>query len=365
MGGGSGSTSSTAIPWKEAVPYLTGAPNAVTGEKKPGIFNEAANLYTKSGWTPDMEYGKQVYSDLFPDRLAGTKVMEQKAGQISKGAYDTQPEKAANVGHYQVDASARQGQGVLDPTKALSKLLTGQVQNQHLDPLAESITNRITRNTTEEVLPAIRSEAMAAGGYGSSRQGLAEGKAISRLNQDLSTGLAPVYAQAFENAQNRMAGTASELNLQAERVATANADRALNADQFNSNLTLQGNAQSLQANQANLQNQLRASDLYGQALNFQDVGFEQYQNLLKLPQNQQAEALARYAGIIQPGAGLGGAASQTAKQGRSPIAGAAGGALSGAMAGAMAGSVIPGVGTAVGALAGAVLGGVGGGLSAS
>lgn len=328
MGKSSGKQTTESSPWKGAVPYLTGGTNA-GGEAVPGVFNEAARLYGQGGFTPQMQQANDMYASLFPGRLEGATYMTNKARDIAQGKYDTTLKTAAPVSHYQVDASARQGQGVLDPTNALGKLLTGQVQNQYLDPLAQSITNRITRNTTEEVLPALRTEAMAAGGYGGSRQGLAEGKAISRLNQDLSTGLAPVYAQAFENAQNRMAGTASELNLQAERVAQANADRALQADQFNSGLTLQGNAQNMQANQANLGNLIRASDLYGQALNFQDTAYGQYQGMLQAPQQYNLNNLARYAGIIQPGAGLGGTQQQSASQGRNPLASAAGGALAG------------------------------------
>ena len=349
MGKGGGKQSTESTPWKGAIPYLTGGKDA-QGNAVPGVFNEAARLYGQNSFTPEMQNASNVYASLFPGRLDGSQQMISQAANIAGGQFDTVNKTAAPVQAGVVDASARQGQGVLDPTRALSSLLTGQVQNKYLDPLAQNITQNITRNTLENALPAVRSEALGSGMYGGSRQALAEAKTLSRMNQDIATGVAPMYAQAFENAQNRQASAASELNLQAERVATGNADRNLNANQFNSNLTLQGNQQNLAANQANLNNRMKASDLYGQAQNFQDTAFQQYQQMLQMPQQYDLNNLARYAGIIQPGAGLGGTQTQTAQQGRNPIAGAAGGALAGATFGPVGAAIGGGLGLLSGLL---------------
>lgn len=348
MGKSGGKQTSTSEPWKGAVPYLMGGMNS-SGSQVPGIFNEAANLYQRGGWTPQMQSVNDLYQSLFGGRLNGSNQMIQSAGQIAGGDYNTGVNTPANINAMMVDPTGmRAAQGVLDPTQAYLQLLSGQVNNQYLDPLMQNVMTNITRNTQEKVLPGLRSESMGAGQYGSSRQGVAEGLATSRMNQDLATGIAPIYAQAFENAQNRMQGAASELNLQGERIATGNADRRLNADQFNSNLTLQGNTQRLAANQANMGNQLRASDLYGQALNFQDLGFGQYMQLLGMPAAYDRNNLAGYAGIIQPGAGLGGTQTQTAQQGRNPITSAAGGAMMGATFGPMG----AGIGGILGLLSG-------------
>ena len=342
-GGGSGKQTSTSEPWKGAVPYLTGGKDAA-GNAVPGIFNEAANLYASGGWTPEMQQANDLYASLFGGRLEGTQQMTGIAQGMANGQFDTGVTSAGRVTAQNVDpVAARAAQGVLDPTKAYLQLLSGQVNNQYLDPLMQTVMTNITRNTQENVLPGLRSESMGAGQYGSSRQGVAEGLATSRMNQDLATGIAPIYAQAFENAQNRMQGAASELNQQGERIATGNADRSLNANQFNSNLTLQENTQRLNVNQANMANRLKASDLYGQALNFQDLGFGQYQQLLQAPTNYNRANLNNYASIIQPGAGLGGTQTQTAQQGRNPIAGAAGGAVMGAAVGGPMGAAAGGV----------------------
>lgn len=343
MGKSGGKQTSTSEPWKGAVPYLMGGMNS-SGQQVPGIFNEAANLYQNGGWTPDMQQINDMYKSLFGDRFNGSNQMIQSAGQIAGGKYDTSVNTPANVNAMMVDPVAmRAAQGVLDPTQAYLQLLSGQVNNKYLDPLMQNVMTNITRNTQEQVLPGLRSESMGAGQYGSSRQGVAEGLATSRMNQDLATGIAPIYAQAFENAQNRMQGAASELNNQAYMIATGNADRNLNSQQFNSNLTLQGNNQRLAANQANMGNQFRASDLYGQAQNFQDLGFGQYQQLLGMPTAYNRNNLAGYAGIIQPGAGLGSTTTQTAQQGRNPLTGAAGGAVMGASVGGPMGAAAGGI----------------------
>lgn len=341
--GGGGKQTTTSEPWKGTVPYLIGGKDA-SGQEQPGVFSQASNIYKGGFWTPEMGQVNDLYKSLFPARLEGADQMTEFAKIIAQGQYDTQNKDPNQVSATQVNPVAmRRAQGVLDPTNSLAQLLTGQVNNQYLDPMANTIAENISRNTRERVLPAIRSDAVGAGQYGGSRQGVAEGLALSRMNQDIATGIAPVYAQAFENAQNRMAGTASELNQQAQGIATGNADRQLNADQFNSNLTLQSNAQNLAANQAKLGNLLKASDLYGQALNFQDLGFGQFQQLLGMPTAYNRNNLAGYASIVEPGAGLGGTSTQTANQGRNPLSGAAGGAMLGASVGGAPGAAIGGL----------------------
>lgn len=391
IGGSSGKQTTTTNPWAGAVPYLTGKTNK-DGSVTPGIFPEAAQLYASGGWTPEMQQLADSYAGLFPARQEGAAAMTDIAKNVAGGAFNSFVNAPATVTANQVtpttiqpiginpgevNSSARAAQGSLDPTQAYQKLLQGDVQNQYLDPLMNTVIENISRNTRENVLPSIRSGSLNSGQYGSSRQGVAEGLALSRMQQDMATGIAPIYAQAFENAQNRMQGVASELNLQAERVATGNVDRRFAADRFNSeqgvntqqynatnnlnsqqfnannNLNAQQfnvgagqtyNSQNLAANQANLGNVLKASDLYGQAQNFQDLGFNQYMQLLGLPQQYNQNLLNQYASIIQPGAGLGGTSTATAQQGRNPIAGALGGALAGGAIGSVPGAVIGGLG---------------------
>lgn len=67
--------------------------------------------------------------------------------------------------------------------------------------MSGAITNQVNRNLTQNILPQIGSGAVAAGGYGGSRQGIAEGNAIGQTNQDLSNSLANLYGQNYQQDQ--------------------------------------------------------------------------------------------------------------------------------------------------------------------
>ena len=51
-------------------------------------------------------------------------------------------------------------------------------------------------------MPSIRQGAVANGTLGGSRQGIAEGLAASRMNEDLGSSLSSLYGNAFTQAQN-------------------------------------------------------------------------------------------------------------------------------------------------------------------
>lgn len=141
---------------------------------------------------------------------------------------------------------ARAAQGTLNPTGALESLLSGKVQNPYLDQQSQAIIGQLTRNFSENVLPQIRSGSIASGQYGGSRQGIAEGLAASRLQQDIAVPLYNLYGGAFENAQQRMYGTANTLNQQAVDISNANANRNLQQYGMNQGFYTQQRGQDLQ-----------------------------------------------------------------------------------------------------------------------
>ena len=274
------------------------------------------------------------------------------AGDVMRGAFDTKFGPVANSTYKDITApqtslvQARQSQGMLDPTGAMSRMLSGRPDNPYLNQQASAITNQLTRNLNEQVMPGIRSEALASGQYGGSRQGIAEGLAASRLNQDLAPALTNLYGGAYENAQQRMYGTANALNDQAFQNAQQNANRQFSGDQFNAsnnlqnnqfnaNLGLQNNAQQMQMNSQNLQNRLQGLGALGTVQNMQDNNFGRYMDALQASNSYNWNQLANYSGIVQPGASMGGTQSQTNY--KNVDAGAFGGALSGAGMGAMVG----------------------------
>lgn len=246
----------------------------------------------------------------------------------------------ANVNAPQTNlVQARQSQGRLDPTGSLARMLSGRPDNPYLDQQASAITNQLTRNLNENVMPGVRSEALASGQYGGSRQGIAEGLAASRLNQDLAPALTNLYGGAYENAQGRMYGTANSLNDQAFQNATNNANRDfagqqfnvsndLAKQQFNANLGLQNNSQLMQKQSQNLGNRMQGIGILGGANAIQDNNFAQYMNAQGAPNQYNWQNLNNYAGIIQPGAGMGSTQSQTMN--KNIGAGVLGGGLAGA-----------------------------------
>lgn len=388
-------TKSSFEPWAPAKDYLLG--NEEDGTK--GIFPEAGKLYEQGGFNPQMQGGMDKYlqqiqgrqgqygdigaaGDIYNPAFGGAseykptlqkdvsgfvnKAANDMAGgayNVANGNYDTNYRPAAGVTAQSVNLqNARQGQGQLDPTKSLSGLLSGNVNNPYLQQQASAMTRNLTRNLNENVMPGLRSEALASGQYGGSRQGIAEGLAASRLNQDLAPALTSMFGGAHENAQQRMYGAATGLNEQAGNNATNNANRQLQADQFNSNLELQNNDQQINQNTGNLNNRMKSMDIANNALgllsgnqrlqagnqdlitrghditrgmqgiqsgiqglqsgaqqlqlggqqvqanrnNFQDQDFDSYMNSLSMPQNMDWQNLQNYQNTIYPGAQLGG-----------------------------------------------------------
>lgn len=359
MGGSAKAPTNEQQPWREAAPYLVG-----NGAKSiTGVYPEAAKLYDNSGFTPEMQGALDMYLGQAGSRMNDPNIAyaQKGAGDVMRGEYDSLFGPVAGVNTPQTNlVDARSGQGRLDPTGALLRTLTGRPDNPYLDKQASAITANLTRNLNENVMPGLRSEALLSGQYGGSRQGIAEGLAASRLNQDLAPALTGLYGGAYENAQNRMAGTANALNEQAFMNAQNNAGLNMQGQQFNSNLGLQNNAQLMQRNTQNLDNRMQGLNILGNVGGLQDNNFDTLMSGLQMPYNYNMNRLQNYNSFVQPGLTAGG--TQQASVSKNRVVGGLGGAASGAMAGAMMGSIVPGIGTAVGALGGAIMGGAAGSM---
>ena len=153
------------------------------------------------------------------------------------------------------------------------------------------------------------------------------------MNQDIAGAITPMYASAYENAQNRMQGVASDLNSQAMALAEANAARdymakaqnvansinaqqfnvgtsmdaqkanalnRLNTQQFNANLGLQNNAQLMNANTANLANRLQGLNLMNMSNDIADNSYNNYLQSLAAPNAMDWNNLGQYYNIVAP-----------------------------------------------------------------
>ena len=306
--GSKSKTKSSNEPWSPAR-------NNITGEGgKTGIIPEAQRIYNQGTWSPNMQAGANMYGDVLAGRYNSPYFDQVNNVGINAmtGGFDPKIKPVADITPQDVNLTqARAGQGVLDPTTAMRQMLSGVPNNPYLDQQANAITNMLTRNVNENVMPGIRSNAIAGGQYGGSRQGIAEGLATSRLNQDLAPALTNLYGGAYENAQGRMYGAATGLNQQAENVATGNVDRNFQGQQFNANLGLQNNAQEMQRAQQTLNQRGAGLGLLSQGMNMQDTLYDQYQNLQQQPSQYGWQNLNNYAQTMIPIAQLGGTSKST------------------------------------------------------
>jgi len=163
----------------------------------------------------------------------------------------------------------------------------------------------MTQNLQRNVLPGIRSGAIASGQYGGSRQGIAEGNAISDFTKQLnnsntqiglanSANTASQLANSYETGQNRSLAAAQGLSGQQYGVASQNSSQAQQANLSNqnaSNSAQQLYAQNAQAaSLANAQlgqsnNQFNAN--LGQANNQFNANLGQNNNQFNAGQQQQ------------------------------------------------------------------------------
>ena len=330
--GGKTKTKSSSDPWAPFSSYITGKENGVTG-----IPSSAYDAFQQGGFNPDLQAGNDFYTNFIKQQATDPRMNDfsnmgfdllNGSKSVMNGAYDSNFAPASMV-----DMNAeRKKLGEIDPTTAFKELLSGRPDNQYLDQVASSLTNNLTRNTNENVMPGLRSSAAVSGQYGGSRQGIAEGLAASRLNQDIAMPVSQMYAGALESAKNRMQGTSQYLN-----------DNAYNTAFGNSNLALQNNAQLMAKNQGNLNNRMQSMPIaqsgFGLLSGVNDLQGQNYNNYntaMMMPQNTNWQNLNNYANLMYQGAGLGGTSkgTQTSQPGIIPaILGTAAG-IGGIMSGA-------------------------------
>lgn len=272
---------------------------------------------------------------------------------------------------------------------AMSQVLSGTPNNPYLQQISGDIANQATQNFQRNVLPSIQAGAALAGGYGGSRQGIAEGLAMSDLNNQILQNQNQLYGTAYENAAQRQAAMTGQLSAQNLAASQANAANSL-AGQQQANDWVLGNRGIAAQESAAAASSANALNSYN--LGMARLGFDQQQATIanaltgagllqsgsQIPlsnlqglynvgttfqtdqQNQlnaPMQNLQQYSQALLPWSGLGATQISTAPGGGSnPV----GGAMGGALMGAQLGSMVPVVGTGYGALAGAALGLLGG-----
>ncbi len=308
----------TVSPWAAFQPYLMG------NEDIRGLFPEASNLYGQSAWSPTMQNtSADYYNDLFNRReIFNDSGFSNIGAAIAEGQLDPRIAAAGPITGAQIAAPAprtlgdvRSGQGALDPTAALQGFLAGESANPWIGQQQTAITDTLTRNMMENVMPGIRHNAIAEGQYGGSRGDMAEGLAVSRLNADLAPALTQLAGSAWEAEQGRKFGVANALNQQAFDFDQADANRQLQRDsinagnlldmqKFNTGTVLNNNAQEMQRAAQAVANRGAGLNFAQGAAGLQDQNYTDLLAALNIPTDYGWNQLARYGSLLQPGLGF-------------------------------------------------------------
>ena len=99
--------------------------------------------------------------------------------------------------------------------------------NPYLQQMGDMMAGTMTNNWQRKVQPQIASRAVAAGGYGGSRQGVAEANSANDLNMGIGSALANLYGQGYGQGLNY------DLGQQNLGLGYANLDRNINNDNLN------------------------------------------------------------------------------------------------------------------------------------
>lgn len=177
--------------------------------------------------------------------------------------------------------------------------------NPYLSSQVTALTNASNQNLQNNVLPGVDGGAVAAGGYGGSRQGIADANAISQSQTGLDSSIANLYGNAYAQDQNYNLGLGS----------LANTAQANQNNFYSQNRQLDQSGQALGANLVTNAN----SGLVGQGAGVAGVGTTQQQAPWQVT-NNAGNAFSQYAG-------LGG--SQIGTQQGSTLGAIAGGAIAG------------------------------------
>lgn len=172
----------------------------------PGVLPEAASIYSGmpapyapnfsrvAGFTPMQQqaWATQLNADrgqLGAGRAIQGKVNDLYGGVTGAGGLIGQGANTFDQGIFQ------QMGGSANPLEYTPSM--DFFNNPHVQGMVEGATGDMTRNFQRNVLPGISSQALGSGNYGSTRQGIAEGIAMSDLNKQIGDVSANIRGNAY------------------------------------------------------------------------------------------------------------------------------------------------------------------------
>lgn len=373
-GGGNTTTVQKADPWKPLQPYLLdmlqqqGAlaqnyaplyhPESKVAPMSPysqGAIAEMANF----GNSPYYQGGLGAFQGALStlgdaQNPYSNPVLGMGYGQM--GNLNSYLNKSMTGGNNITPQKAAAGQ-VLPNYMAMQGPMTG---NPYLDAAVNSAQTRTAQNFNEQVLPQISLSSLGSNNFGGSRQGIAEGLAASRLQQQMGDMATQMYGNAYESGQGRalqgaqtQAGLTQQANLQNAAQMLAAAQLNQQQGQYAAGLGTQyltggyGNAlDAARLQGALVPSYLQSGTMGTDMLSRAGAMDQQYNqavlddNVARWMYNQQLPMMMQdwYRQGINSAQGVGGASSTTAPgSSTSPLVGALGGALGGAGLASMGG----------------------------
>lgn len=164
-------------------------------------------------WAPQQPYLKNLFS--------------QADKQLTKGI-DPAMARGQNMRLNAADTSGPLIQALLQNamqtaqggTNALSFLTNPAMLDPSTNPWlalqGQGIASGVESSLLNNMLPGIRSEAIGNAGYGGSRQGIAEGLAVTGASGQLANALASLYGGAYQQGLGTMLGAAGQANQSAQ-----------------------------------------------------------------------------------------------------------------------------------------------------
>lgn len=164
------------------------------------MFNTFGNIPQLSGETPEQAWSR-YQTNLSNQQAQESAVAKARSTMgANLGLGDTQLMGAAVGGTAPAGGIAS---ALQQPAAQPATGYDSYTPNPYLGQMAQGISQQMNDNFTRNLMPAMRSGAMVAGGFGGSRQGVVEANALKDLNSGMSNAITNLYGQDYNNAQNR------------------------------------------------------------------------------------------------------------------------------------------------------------------
>jgi hypothetical protein len=196
---GGGSSKVKTEPWSAQEPYLQSG------------FNWATQLYKQMRDRAQQGYQGSTYAQMNPEQLDAVQKMLQFSGGTGTGLVNQMAGAAQGAlnqgGAFGPQAAQIFAKSMQDPTQAIMSSAGQYASNPYMDQMIDAASRDVTRNLTENQIPALTMSRVGTGNLGSSREAIARGI----LQRGATENIQDIGAALRGNAYNTGLGTAAGL----------------------------------------------------------------------------------------------------------------------------------------------------------